>query len=85
MAEPHVDRRIMAVDDVEVRYSTAADGTQEFDEFVANDVSIHFEAMDECSWWIGIHAKDGRVWHINVGSKSGRAKGFANCEMIQGV
>ncbi|MGB7234487.1 MAG: hypothetical protein WBD41_00770 [Rhodococcus sp. (in: high G+C Gram-positive bacteria)] len=76
------DRKIMAVDDVEVRYATNADGTEEFDEFVANDVAIHLEALDECAWYLNVHAKDGRVWQINLGSKSGRAKGFANCEQI---
>lgn len=71
-------------DNVEVRYVTLADGTEEFDEFVARGVNVHFEAMGESAWWIGItDPATGRVWHINCGAVNERAKGYANCEQVE--
>lgn len=70
-----------AADGPEVRYVTLADGCEEFDEFVANGVDIHFEAMGQSAWWIGItDPNTGRSWHINCGAVNERAKGYAHCE-----
>ncbi|MDH6282880.1 hypothetical protein [Prescottella agglutinans] len=67
----------------EARYVTLADGTEEFDEFVAHSVDIHFESMDQNAWWIGItDPNTGRVWHINCGAANERAKGYARCEEV---
>jgi len=54
-------------------------GGPEFDEFIAKGADIHLEAMGDCQWWIGVKVGD-RMWHINVGAKSARAKGYAICE-----
>lgn len=48
-------------------------------EFIAHNASIHFEAMGESQFWIGIEI-DGRIWHINCGAINPNAKGYARCE-----
>lgn len=54
------------------------DGT--LDEFVVDHPDqVHFEAMDDNQWWIGIYKGD-RWWHINCGAVNPRAKGFAMIE-----
>jgi len=61
-----------------IRYADTPDGP-EFDEFIAHNADIHIEAMGEAQWWTGIKIGD-RMWHINIGAKSPRAKGYAICE-----
>jgi hypothetical protein len=52
------------------------------DEFVAFDVKyVHFEAMSDNTWWIGIAMKDGTEWHIDCGATNPRAKAFAFAEI----
>lgn len=55
-------------------------GTEEFDEFVAHNATVHFEAMGQASWWIGVDLPDGRHFAINCGAVNPRAKGYAICE-----
>lgn len=51
------------------------------DEFVANAVNVHFEAMSQSQFWIGIDdPATGRSWAINCGATNGRAKGYAFVE-----
>lgn len=51
------------------------------DEFVARNVNVHFEAMGEAQFWIGIHdPATGRSWMLNCGAVSNRATGYAMCE-----
>jgi hypothetical protein len=51
------------------------------DEFVLKDVaSVHFEAMGDSQFWIGITANDGRSWMINCGAVNHRARGYAFVE-----
>lgn len=50
------------------------------DEFIARNVDIHFEAMGDAQFWIGIRAEDGREWHINCGAVNSRARGYALIE-----
>ena len=50
------------------------------DEFVADGVSIHFEAMGNAQFWIGVRHPDGRLWHINCGAVNPNAKGYAHVE-----
>jgi len=61
-----------------IRYAEMPGGP-EFDEFIAKGADIHIEAMGDAQWWIGVKVGD-RMWHINVGAKSPRAKGYAICE-----
>lgn len=63
-----------------IRYAQMPDGP-EFDEFVAHNATVHFEAKGDCSWWMQVDV-GGRSWHINVGSLSGRAKGYARCDEV---
>ena len=54
------------------------------DDFVATDVkSVHFEALDDCRWYANIELNDGQLWTLNFGSVSGRARGYANAELIE--
>lgn len=57
------------------------DGT--LDEFVATG-TIHFEAMDDSQWWIGVDLPDGRTFHIRCGAVNQRAKGYAYVEEDSG-
>lgn len=51
------------------------------DEFVAAGVTVHFEAMGDAQFWIGItDPATGREWAINCGAVNPRAKGYAFCE-----
>lgn len=50
------------------------------DEFVARGVDVHFEAMSNNSFWIGIDFEDGTHWAINCGAVNDRAKGYAFAE-----
>lgn len=53
------------------------------DEFIAENVDIHYEAMRNSQFWIGITCRDtGRTWHINVGAVNSRAKGYAMVEEV---
>ena len=57
-----------------------ADGT--LDDFWATNVrSVHFEAMSENDWWVGIQLADGSVWSLNFGAVNPRAKGYARAEL----
>ena len=51
------------------------------DEFVATNCSVHFEAMSDNDFWIGVTLDDGTTWHIDVGSVSDRAKMYARAEL----
>lgn len=50
------------------------------DEFVARGVTVHFEAMNNSQFWIGITHPDGREWHINCGAVNPLAKGYAHID-----
>lgn len=53
------------------------------DEFVASNVDIHYEAMDNAEFWIGVTCREtGRIWHLNVGAVSKRVKGYAMVELV---
>jgi hypothetical protein len=62
------------------KISLDADG--QLDEFFANNVIVHFEAMNDCDWWIGITDQRGRSWSIRCGSVTGRAKGYSRVEAV---
>lgn len=64
-----------------IRYAEMDNGKTEFDEFVADNAKVHFEVMGEGHYWMSIEV-DGRTWHINCGTTSTRAKGYANCEEV---
>lgn len=63
-----------------IRYAELGDGTEEFDEFIAQGCDIHLERMGDASWWLGVTTADGREWYISVGAVSHRARGYAICE-----
>ncbi len=67
-----------------IRHVTLDDGRTVFDEFVAYDADIHFEAMGEAQFWMSVRIPDGRMWFINCGAVNNRAKGYANCELVEG-
>ena len=50
------------------------------DEFVARGVNVHFEAMSNAQFWIGIDFADGTTWSINCGAVNPNAKGYAVAE-----
>ena len=50
------------------------------DEFVAHNATVHFEAMGQAQFWIGVTLPDGRSWAINCGAVNRNAKGYAICE-----
>jgi hypothetical protein len=53
----------------------------ELDEFVAHNVTVHFEAMGQSQYWIGVHdPATGRMWHINCGAVNHNAKGYSFVE-----
>lgn len=64
-----------------IRYADLIDGRRVFDEFVARDVDVHFEAMGDSQFWMSLTVPDGRMWFINCGAVNHRAKGYANCEL----
>jgi hypothetical protein len=48
------------------------------DEFIADNVDIHFEAMGDAQFWMSATCRDtGRMWHLNFGAVSTRVKGYA--------
>jgi hypothetical protein len=47
------------------------------DELVLFDCDVHFEAMSDNTWWIGL-SKAGHSWAINCGAKNANAGAFAN-------
>jgi hypothetical protein len=53
------------------------------DEFIADNVDLHFEAMGQAEFWMSVTAADGRVWHINCGALNPQARGYATVEEIQ--
>lgn len=51
------------------------------DEFIANNVDIHFEAMSDTTFWMLVRCREtGREWHLNFGAINSRAKGYAMAE-----
>lgn len=50
------------------------------DEFVARGVNVHFEAMSNAQFWIGVDFDDGTKWSINCGAVNPNAKGYAFAE-----
>jgi len=64
-----------------IRYDDDDVAPHGLDEFIAHNATVHFEAMGEAQYWIGITV-DGRMWHINCGAKNTRAKGYAVCEEV---
>ena len=51
------------------------------DEFIAENVDIHFEAMSDTTFWMSIRCREtGREWHLNCGAINSRAKGYAIIE-----
>lgn len=69
----------MPAADPTIRYADLG-GRTEFDEFIADNATVHFEAMGDSQFWIGITLTDGRSWAINCGAVNTRAKGYAICE-----
>jgi len=53
------------------------DGDLLDDLFVTDVKSVHFEAMTDNTWWIGVNTNDGRTVHINCGAVNPKAKGWA--------
>lgn len=66
--------------DPRIQWTDDIDPPRGLDEFVAHNVTVHFEAMGESQFWIGITLPDGRSWTINCGAANPRAKGYAICE-----
>lgn len=51
------------------------------DEFVAHNVSVHFEVMGDAQFWIGItDPVSGKSWDINCGALNTRAKGYCRID-----
>lgn len=63
-----------------IRYDDPDDAPRGLDEFIAHNATVHFEAMGDAQYWIGVTLPDGRSWAINCGAKSTRAMGYAICE-----
>lgn len=42
-------------------------GLPVLDEFVARSATVHFEAMGDADWWIGVYLQDGRSFMLNFG------------------
>ena len=66
----------VAHDDVDTQRAQ----TPFLDEFVARGVNIHFEAMSNAQFWIGVDFDDGTKWSINCGAVNPNAKGYAFAE-----
>jgi hypothetical protein len=62
----------------EVRYVDLITGENVLDEVVAQNASVHLEAMDDNHWWLGITA-GGTTVHVNLYTK--RAKIIAHAEV----
>ncbi|MFD6517337.1 hypothetical protein [Rhodococcus sp. NPDC060176] len=52
----------------------------EIDEFLANNASIHLEAMSNNTWWIGVDVPGVGSWHINLGAVNPAAKAYITVE-----
>lgn len=56
------------------------------DEFIAENVDIHFEAMGDAQFWMLVRCRrTGREWHLNFGAVSTRVKGYAMAEEDSGA
>lgn len=76
MGEP-IDTRS---DGTQFRYDDAT--RQVLDEIIAHGVQyLHLEAMGDAQWWIGLTLANGEYWHINLGARSERAKGYCFAEL----
>ena len=65
MSHDHIDK---PNEYIEFRYyRDGPDGAEVLDEFVATNSDIHFECMDNGSWWIGVKTPDGRSFAVNLG------------------
>lgn len=63
-----------------IRIGLNEDGS--LDEFVARNVSVHFEAMGESQFWILVRDGDsGLEYTINCGALNPRAHGYAMVEV----
>ena len=47
---------------------------------MARGVNVHFEAMSNAQFWIGVDFDDGTKWSINCGAVNPNAKGYAFAE-----
>ena len=67
-------------DGTQFRYD---DDTRQFlDEIIAHDVQcLHLEAMGDAQFWIGLTLANGEYWHINLGARNERAKGYCLAEL----
>lgn len=53
------------------------------DEFIAENVDIHFETMSETAFWMSITCREtGRMWHLNCGAINSRARGYSIVEQV---
>lgn len=53
------------------------------DEFIAENVDLHFEMMSDTTFWMSIRCRDTeREWHLNCGAINSRAKGYAIVERV---
>ena len=75
-----VSQKGSEVTDPIIRYDNDTQAPRGLDEFVAHNATIHFEAMGEAQFWIGVTLEDGRTWAINCGAVNHNAKGYAICE-----
>ncbi len=78
----HVAQAIRAADPI-IRYdegTETATSSGRLDEFIADNAHIHFEAMGESEFWIGIVVGE-RRWDINCGATNPKAHGYATCEV----
>jgi hypothetical protein len=51
------------------------------DEFVLEDIQmVHYEVMNENSIWIGIYANNGKIYHLNIGTKDGKLMSYYSDE-----
>ena len=66
----------VVLDDVDTQRAQ----TPFLDEFVARGVNVHFEAMSNAQFWIGVDFDDGTKWSINCGAVNPNAKGYAFAE-----
>lgn len=63
-----------------IRWDDNAAQPRRLDEFIAHNTTVHFEAMGDSQFWIGIDLPDGRHFAINCGAVNTQAKGYAICE-----
>jgi len=52
----------------------------EVDEFLANGVNVHLEAMSNNTWWIGVEVPGVGTWHINLGAVNPKTKAYISVE-----